>query len=333
MTEVEGVDWQSTEDEVHHAVTADGWHLALYRYRPAAGSPARPPVLMGHGLCGSHWIFDLAPDVSLARFLADRGFDTWLVDLRGRGESWPPGGPDPALQWTFDDFVFSDLPAAVAYVRDQTGTVDLWWLGTEMSGLLLYAAVLAGTAGGVRGGVTCGSPAVTPRDAEVPGVTTPYPEPADGRYPFSMVRAIGPQLAREQSPALESSFRPANTDWEVTARYFVNGVPDEATALVDQFRDWMANAVMRSRAGDAWSERLGDFTRPVLVMVGAADRQRPAPAVRGTYEALGSMDKTFVCAGVADGFPVDFGHDDLIAGRDAPTTVFPVIAGWLEERS
>jgi pimeloyl-ACP methyl ester carboxylesterase len=333
VTDAEGWDWQTTEDEVHRAATSDGWQLALYRYRPAGDAPERPPIVMGHGLCGSHWIFDLAPNVSMARFLAGRGFDTWLMDLRGRGESWPPGGSDPNLQWTFDDFVFSDVPATISYVREQTGAPDVWWLGTEMSGLLLYATVLAGTAGGIRGGVTCGSPAITPPEAEVPGVTTPFPEPADGRYPFSMVRTIGPQLAREQSPALESSFRPANTDWQVTARYFVHGVPDEATALVDQFRDWMAEGAMRSGDGDMWSDRLHEFTSPVLVMVGAADRQRPPAAVRATYEALGSVDKTFVRAGVADGYPVDFGHDDLIAGRDAPATVFPVIARWLEERS
>ncbi|MGH9027516.1 MAG: alpha/beta hydrolase, partial [Acidimicrobiia bacterium] len=206
--------WLTTEDGRYRAPTADGWNLALYRYRPHAGMPVRLPVLIGHGLCGSHWLFDLAPGVSLARTLADRGFDVWLVDLRGRGDSWPAGGPDAALQWDFDDFVFTDLPAAITAVIAETGAADLWWFGTEMSGLLLYASVLADTAIGVRGGVTCASPAVTPPEAQVPGVTTPFPEPNDGRYPFSMVRTVGPQLAREQSPALESSFRPANTDWE-----------------------------------------------------------------------------------------------------------------------
>jgi pimeloyl-ACP methyl ester carboxylesterase len=325
--------WQTTEDEDYRAPTADGWHLALYRYRPPAHAGDRPPVLAGHGLCGSHWIFDLAPDVSLARYLAGRGFDVWLVDWRGRGESWPPGGPDPTLQWDFDDFVFTDVPAAVAAVLAETGADGFWWLGTEMSGILLYASVLAGTATGVLGGVTCGSPAVTPPEGQVPGVITPFPEPAGGRYPFSMVRDVGPQLAREQSPALESSFRPANTDWEVTARYFLNGVPDESTAIVGQFKDWMAEGVMRSRAGDVWSDRLHEFRLPVLLLAGAADLQRPAEAVRATYEALGSPDKTFVRAGTADGFPVDFGHDDLLAGRDAPASVFPLIADWLDARS
>lgn len=90
---------------------------------------------------------------------------------------------------------------------------------------------------------------------------------------------------------------------------------------------------MRSQAGDVWSDRLAEFTLPVLLIAGAADLQRPPDAVRATYEALGSADKTFVRAGTTDGFPVDFGHDDLLAGRDAPTTIFPVIADWLEARS
>ena len=115
-----------------------------------------------------------------------------------------------------------------------------------MSGLAFYAAVISGTAPQLRGGVTMGSPVVTPPSGEVPGVTTPYPHPAEGRYPFSMVREIGPQLAATQSEVLETSFRPADTDWIVTARYFAHGVPDEATELVEQFKDWMESQTMRS---------------------------------------------------------------------------------------
>ena len=81
-------DWQTGEDERHAARTADGWNLALYRYRPR-GAPRPLPVLCGHGMAGTHLIYDLHSDYSLARYLAGQGFDTWLVDLRGRGDSWP----------------------------------------------------------------------------------------------------------------------------------------------------------------------------------------------------------------------------------------------------
>ncbi len=328
------VEWRTGEDERHVALTGDGWHLGLYRYRPIGPRPRLHPVVMGHGLAGSRLIFDCDPDHSLARYLAGRGYDTWLVDLRGRNESWPEGGPDRALQWSFDDFVAFDLPAAVATVCEVSDAPEAFWLGTEMSGLALYAAAIAGTTAQLRGGITMGAPAVTPPEAQVPGVTTAFPQSDGARLPFSTVRDIGPRLAADRSEHLESSFRPSNTDWVVTARYFRHGVPDEATDLVDQFRDWMVEGVMRTRDGSVvYSSRLADVRLPVLVVVGAADLQRPPEAVRATFDALGSADKTFVRVGEADGFPVDAGHDDLIAGSCAPTHVFPIVADWLDDHS
>ncbi|HZJ26174.1 MAG TPA: alpha/beta fold hydrolase [Acidimicrobiia bacterium] len=329
-TELAGaVTWQTTEDERHRARTDDGWNIGLYHYRPD-GAARGLPVLLGHGLAGSRYIFDAHEDYSMARALAARGLDVWLVDLRGRNASWPDGGPEPELQWTFDDFVFRDVPAVTDYVAAATGRDALHWVGTEMSGLALYATVISGSAPRLAGGVTMGSPAITPPEGEVPGVTTPFPQRSGTRYPFSMVREVGPQLARDRSEVLDSSFLTTNTDWVVTARYFAHGVPDEATGIVDQFRDWMEHTTMRSVGHSVvWSDRLAEFDRPVLLIAGAADRQRPPAGVVSTHAALGSADRTLVVAGEASGWPIDVGHDDLLAGLTAPTHTFPLVADWL----
>jgi predicted alpha/beta hydrolase len=327
-------DWSTGEDERHTVRTADGWNLALYRYR-AAGQPHPFPVICSHGMAGTHFIFDLHPRYSLARYLAQHGFDTWLVDLRGRGDSWPDGGPAPHLQWSFDDFVACDLPATVSRVCELTGSAQAFWLGMEMSGQALYAATIVGTANHVRGAVTCGSPVLTPASALVPGVTSAPKARRKGRVPFrGGARLAGPVLAHGGFSVLESSFRHCNSDPLAVSRYFRNGIPDEATDLVDQFAAWIREGVMRSRDGSVvYSERLGEVTLPLLVIAAAHDLQRPPEAVRAAFDAFGSADKTFLRAGVADGFSVDFGHDDLLAGVAAPAEVFPRIASWLVARS
>src|SRR5262245_52793870 len=65
--------------------THDGWNLAVYRYRHRSKSH---PVLLVHGLGTNRFDVDFPdPRYSLAKYLHRRGFDTWIVELRGAGSS------------------------------------------------------------------------------------------------------------------------------------------------------------------------------------------------------------------------------------------------------
>lgn len=327
-------DWKTEEDELHSARTTDCWNLALRRYR-AAGKAHPFPVICSHGMAGSHFIYDLHPDYSLARFLAKEGFDVWCVDLRGRFDSWPDGGPRPELQWSFDDFVAHDFPAIVDRVCGLAGAAQAFWLGMEMSGQLLYAAAIAGLAGKVRGGVTFGSPVLTPATAQVPGVTSAPKSRKRGRTTHrGGSRLAGPVLGYGGFSLIDNSFRKCNIVPLAVARYFRNGIPDEATDLVDQFDAWIKEGVMRTRDGKVvYSDRLAEVKLPLLIAAAAHDLQRPPEAVKAAFDGFGSGDKTFMRFGVAEGCSVDFGHDDLLAGLASPTEVYPKIAEWLRARS
>lgn len=326
--------FETDEDELVRAHTDDGWSIAMYRYRPHVVGRHHLPIVASHGFAGSHLSYDLGPSRSLARYLAEEGFDVYAIDLRGRGQSWPDSGPSRGLQWSFDDFVFHDLPAVLRRACEISGSSHAFWIGLEMSGLALYAAAISGTASQVHAGITLGSPALTPRYAKVPGITATPRQHILGRVPFRAgARIGGPLLAAIRSKELESSFRPSNCDRIVPARYLLYGVPDESAVLADQFTDWMDNQTMRDLSGSVvWSDRLNEVRLPVLVATGAADLQRPAAATRATYEALGSQDKTFLLAGTEEGFSVDYGHDDLISGRSSPYEVWPRLLSWLVER-
>lgn len=320
------------EGEELFAETKDGWRIALYRYA-AIGDRKSVPVVAGHGFAGSRLIWDLTHETSLARFLAEAGYDFYAVDLRGRGGSWPTTGSRADAQWSFDDFVFHDLPASVAAACDRSGAHQAFWLGLEMSGQALYAAAISGTAHQVRAGVTFGSPVLTPATAKVPGVTTAPQMRRHGRVRFRAgAHYAGPVLALLHSKQLESSFRPRNFDAIGPARYLRNGVPDEATKLADQFADWIEHGTMRSLDhSTVWSDHLDQVTLPLMVMAGGRDLQRPADATRAAFERFGSLDKSFVQADVASGFSFDFGHDDLVAGKASPTEIFPRIRAWLDD--
>jgi len=317
------------------ALTDDGWRLSMRRYAPPAGVERRGVVVAGHGFAGTSLIWDLTPETSLARRLAAAGYEFYAVDLRGRGDSWPEGGPAHALQWSFDDFVEHDLPTAVAAACDASDVDSVCWLGLEMSGQAIYAALIEGTVPQVRAAITMGSPVLTPAGAKVPGVTSAPMARRNGRVMFHAgAHYFGPILALMRSQQLASSFRPELVDPMVPARYLAHGVPDESVVLADQFTDWVEHATMRSLDHSVvWSDRMDEVRVPLLVMAAARDLQRPPEAVRASVDLFGSDEVLFREAGVAGGMSVDYGHDDLVAARTSPGEVFPFLVDWLDRHA
>ena len=103
--------------ERHDVLTADGAALALHRH-PADG----PPVLIVHGISSNHHSWDLSADRSLGVWLAAEGYDAWLLDLRGHGDSTRDArGHAQRSGWSVDDYGQQDIPAAVAHVLQVTG--------------------------------------------------------------------------------------------------------------------------------------------------------------------------------------------------------------------
>jgi len=107
--------------------------LELLSRRPAAASPARPPLLFVHGsFCGA-WIWD----ATFLGWFADRGWEAHAVSLRGHGGSDGHEG----LRWH----------GLTDYVDDVVATMDRFatppvLIGHSMGGLVVQRALLRRTA-------------------------------------------------------------------------------------------------------------------------------------------------------------------------------------------
>ncbi|HEX5632548.1 MAG TPA: hypothetical protein VFX50_04940, partial [Gemmatimonadales bacterium] len=64
---------------------------------------------------------------------------------------------------------------------------------------------------------------------------------------------------------------------------------------------------------------------PLLVIAGSEDGLAPPEAVRPAYERSCSSDKTYRV------FPR--GHIDILVGRDAPLTIWPLVLSWINRRA
>lgn len=266
---------------------ADGVALALHRLD--AEAQGRQAVLLVHGAFTSHrvWI----REGGLAAYLARRGFDVWLADLRhhGASEREPRRGV-----WRFEDLILSDAPALVARVRDAVrqppalvghsigGVVGLSWLARAAPPAALAALVTLGTPGPSRFGlVTRALAAATARLSD--GL---------GRFPARWLR-LGPE--------------------------------DECGRVFADWMRWNASGRWTGRDGFDYLDALAGVRTPYLGVAGEGDRFfAPVRCCREIVERVGAARRDLMVCGPR------LGHAGLVLDPRAAEHCWPQLADWLE---
>lgn len=324
-----------TPDEVFHARTADGWTLRLLRYFPAPGAtPRAEPLILCHGLAANSFSLDLDDRNSLARYLAGRGFDVVLVDLRGNdGSIPPPQRRNPYDDCTFDNHALLDAPAVLRATLEHTGARQAFWVGHSMGGMIGY--VLASREPGLAGLVTLASPVEFHADqllTRMVRLALHYPGDPIPQRRFAL--ALAPLITQDFPPGPDLSALRCHLEVETLRLALANAVTDLPHRILRQFAGWG----ILERMGDA--NGAGDYRAcfpnvrvPLLCVAGNADRLAPPAAVQPAYDLVGSGDRTWLCLGENGLGPPQCGHGDIVLGRYAPSAVFPRVAHWLEERA
>jgi len=318
---------------IEFARTPDGWDLALHHY-PGTRSDL-PPAILVSGYACNRYFMDFDNHYSLARFLARRGIDAWVLELRGHGHSEVAVGRRRG--WTFDDLVRFDVPAALTHVRARVGARRLVWIGHSMGGMIAYAAlglnpaVQEALAGFVTIAAPMGFPPVTSQTMRTLGeilLALPLPQ----RLPQRGVLVALWSVLRWSPSTAQVGMNPANVDVHVfgrALRLFMSNVP---RSKLRQLAQWSLSGEFRSCDGSIdYRANLPRINTPALIIAGAADRLASPEMVRFAHDRISSTQKRYREFGVRSGDSADYGHVDLIFGRRAPDEVFPVIGDWIEQ--
>jgi pimeloyl-ACP methyl ester carboxylesterase len=316
--------------------TPDGATIELRRVPiPSAATKVDlPPVLLVHGIGANHRNNDLHPDFSLARYLAARGRDVWLLTLRSglRPRRWAE-----RQRVRFGAMVENDLPVAVSSVLESTGASALDYVGFSMGGMLLYAAIGRSVPEAqIRRVVIVGSPGrvgvarwMRPLIRLVPRALVPTM-----RFRLG---AAGIAFASEwlKTPMHAVTINPGNVAKGITRAALINLVEDIPGPLYADFLEWAGtDGEIRTTRGAALAGLVGVGT-PVLFLAGTADKLAPIPAVRRAFDAWGkdvpNASKRFVSVGRAHGHAQDYGHGDMAIGATVAVDLFAPIASFLEE--
>ena len=301
-----------------------GDQLHMKRLRVASDSSYATPVFMLHGVVEDGRIFYSPRGGGLAYFLAQQGFDVFVVDLRGKGSSWPSlnrgkssksrGEETEPSNETYGAYevVTQDLPALINEMRMLTGGLPWIWVTHGWGGVLATAHL--------------------------------------ARYPERATGILGVVHFASRRTVKVNSFRKrVLLDWwwnrwgqwlvrykgYLPARFWGYGVSDEAAGIHQDMITWSNQ--------DEWVDQNDgfDYRSAVLLMSekpaslyfasvtdsGFADKDD----IRDFMKHHGEHDGRLVLLGKALGNRRDYNAVEMLVHEDAQEDHFPLMLNWMME--
>lgn len=325
---------KSKEDETHYAITEDGWRLAIHRYRPK-GTKQPTSVILCHGLSSNHYTFDLPHGPSLARWLSDRGWDVWVPDLRGSGNSDCIGlfKSDAPLDWSFKDHLELDMPAILSKVLDTTSTDEVHWVGHSMGGMLIRAHMAKKGREGIASAITMGSPV----DFSKMGskkikwiLSLKWVLKSTPVFPLTILAKIFTPVAHQTPRFVVDGHNPANT-LPVVSRSIIATASEMYTSnkIWLEFGRYIEQERWGPEDGGQYVEDLLNTPVPTLVIAGSVDHLAPVDAVIPVGSALPKGNIQYKIMEKGANIREHYGHVDLVVGRRVKQEVYPVIEDWM----
>jgi lysosomal acid lipase/cholesteryl ester hydrolase len=346
----------------HRTKTADGWKISINRYLKKGKASPRPKaaVILCHGFNINNKFWDIDNRSSLARYLAANGYDVWAPSLRGSGSSSKPlasklrgllkfdvqgavetlqTSPEDVIRsgWTIDDHIHQDVPAIVDFVREESGFDRVYWIGHSMGGIVMFGYLETEEPEKIAGFIPIGAMMV------MPDPLTPHLEEiATQKLLLTASLVINTTVASQlsnytlgtiASPVEKLLLERKNMHGDVVFRFFNSCIDDTSAGVVAQFSDSIgAGSIFSIDKEYNYTDNLPRVTTPILLMAGGADGFVTEGMMRKTHAAVSSPDKEVIIFSKANGHSMDYGHCDLILGKNSTKDVYPAVLDWLDKR-
>jgi len=318
---------------VRGASTGGETPLAMVRKRAADLGGTRATVLLIHGYGQNRYAWHL-PARSLSNYLAVRGFDVFNLDLRGHGRSRHLGARRPH---DVSEFVRQDVPWAIEEAQRLAGPRPVFLVGHSLGGLVSYAAAPLAK-GAVAGVATLGSPYHFTRGSWPLTLAGHLLLAVDRRMSFghgALGLATWGEAARALRVFVESpifplpirGFLPGSMEPDVLSQHLSLAMDHGSITVL---RNMFLSAAEARQSGhrlgglSGFAEAFEALDVPLLVVAGARDDLAPPASVEPGYHSSRSGDKAYRV------FPQ--GHIDLIMGKNATETIWPLLANFIGDR-
>lgn len=324
----------SRRPDVLFTQTTDGKILALERIQPNQINPDMPPLIFIHSEGFNRNFWTVAGERSIIHFFSRYGFDIWLLDLRGHGDSTKPEWyNDEDWDWTFDDYVHKDIPAAISFVQGQTRSRQVTLVGHGVGAMAIYGYL-----------------ELENFFDEVANVILFSPPAFLSEFNESVSKAIGlaRQLGKDDPLTLQFALeKPEKLELfhemyiagsfirtPIIRRLGLTAVDNISPRVIQQVLKWVENEdFLSSDLQLSYRVKLGLVRVPTLIISGAKDRVAPVGAVNYGFRSLTVSDRALLVFGRDYGYIHDYSHLGLLLGDGAYDEVFPVVFEWIEART
>lgn len=328
---------QVIKAKTYHALTEDGWKIALHRY--PRKTRRRSPVLLVHGLASNRNNMDFPNEkYSLAKYLWKEGWDSWVIELRGTGKSTKPRGLKWLIKsWNMDHHILYDLPAAIRLIQEETSHPQVHWLGHSLGGMLVSPFVRIHSPSAIRSVTAACAPMVTGNGhSHLSWIY--FFDPIFWILPYAPYRVIANLLHLGSKwihgQAEKGFFVRENMELQTLRTAISAGLEDLSSSAFRQFFQWMADKKFKSPdSGIIFHTNYKKMNFPFLILTGSHDPYTPTPEIQYFFDKIRSKKKKWIVFGKEFGHAANYGHLDLILGRHAPREVYPIISNWLEENN
>lgn len=312
--------------------TRDGAQpIAMVRKRLSSLTETKAAVLLVHGFGQNRYTWHSSKR-SFSNYLASHGYDVFNIDLRGRGRSKRFGAIDDT---GLDDYIREDVPAAIRAAIRVSGHKQVFLIGHSMGGLISYCVAGSIMREEVAGVISIGSPyrfgagniylrlgAPILYALHFTGLFDNDP-PVPFRFLSAEMRKRIWLWDNPYIPLPVRAWKPRGIERDI--------LKENLKASFEHSRFGIAMGIMATERALKSHDGLLDYgvafelnQKPLLVITGSDDQLAPPESGRPVYDRSRSPDKTY------REFPM--GHIDLVIGRQAPSTVWPVIRHWLDAR-
>jgi len=290
-----------------HFLPIEGENVHLKRIHTAAGGA---PVFFLHGSIEDGRIFYTKKGKGIAPYLATRGFDCYVIDLPGRGQSTPKIGKGSCHDLVF--YIERVIPESFSFIRQRSNKTHVAAVAHSWGGVNLLASIAINQLTQIPAIVFLGTKRRISIFSLKKFIMVDLAWRAYGR---TLSRFYGYYPAREAKLGSDNETTPSflqTDEWVRSKRWLYFKDNRDIAALLRQMQ-----------------------LPPILSITGKKDDVlgHPTDAQLLLKETGNHQRHQFVLAAKANGFQRDYDHINLLIDPKAAVDVYPMVEEWLRKYS